>query len=276
MLFGDRVLPIPASLALFAMCEELLVRGARRAEVWTFLSDELLAQARCTLDFQTIGDHVPLGRAVELYAVATEELVQVRKSVATVTLLARVVARRHSGDEEEPRKLLLGRMGLWMRHVFMRVVVEEVQRLALVEVPPPRKEGEEIEGGGGGGGGGGSGEHKEAESGTPKSDFDDRFDSFFYTVSGSIPQSGSGRVRSMAHALPVVLPGVWEQCGDDLQRVCLELGVPCVMTDDDFVGLLAVLRATSARALAELRTPVGGILHLMGSFAAFEDVWEGK
>jgi hypothetical protein len=68
VLFGGRDHPLPAALAFFAMCENLIARGAPRAEVWSYFSEQLLRNVSCTLDFRALGDQVraSLGEGREL------------------------------------------------------------------------------------------------------------------------------------------------------------------------------------------------------------------
>jgi hypothetical protein len=291
------------ALALFALCEVQLARGTRRAEVWTYISDQVARNVQCTLGFEALGAVVPLARAVELRAVATEELVRCKHSLATTALLVRAMARWHEGEVGTSDKSTVGQqLGLWVRQVLVHTVVMEVQQLAIAEdarsAPPPGYGGASV---------GiedpdvldplatastsmllGPGRRMgvgPAAAGSPtgptgKSDFDGRFDALYleaagaaYSAGGSVRRPKSTPLPDFARACGILLPDLWRRCKEPLNQASAAIGGRLALSSNDALLLFGVLRVTSPGDLVGFLTPLGTILHMAGTSQAFNSVW---
>jgi hypothetical protein len=103
-LMGGKYLPTPARLLFFAVVDHMLDRETRHPEAWQFLYRQCLQHFRSTPEFTEVGRKVPLLEAMTaLFSPATDEMVQVRRSLASVAIIGRTLLREGRATREQVR-----------------------------------------------------------------------------------------------------------------------------------------------------------------------------
>jgi hypothetical protein len=95
-LLGGKYLPTAARLLFFAVVDQMLDPSRRipHREAWEYLYRQCLASFTSTPEFSDLGPRVPLLDAMTAYfSPATDEMVQLRRSFATVGVIARTLLR---------------------------------------------------------------------------------------------------------------------------------------------------------------------------------------
>ncbi|MFT5684490.1 MAG: hypothetical protein ACI8RZ_005431, partial [Myxococcota bacterium] len=84
-----------ARLVFFAVVEDMLSRtGLRHRDAWEYLYDQCLRNFFSTPDFTAVGEKVPLIDAMTaLFSPATDDLLQVRRSLASIGVIGRTLLR---------------------------------------------------------------------------------------------------------------------------------------------------------------------------------------
>jgi len=281
---------LDALLALFALCEEQLARGAHRPEVWAYLSDQLARNVKCTLGLEAIGVQVSLARAVELRVVATEDLVRSKHSLPTTALLAQALARWHERSDPGIKLAMSGQLAHWVRQVVLQTVVGEVLQFAVAEVVPvtasvavgatadPQEEGESDADVPHGAPSPGAGMllPPAAPRPEPKTQFDQAFDNLYFDLTGGRRQPKALELPQVEVVLRTLLPDLWARCEGPLRRVYFAVGARLALSHVDTVLVFGALRVASPHELARLRTPTRAVLHLLGTYQAFQTVWRAR
>lgn len=102
-LMGGKYLPTAARLLFFAVVEQMLdpSRPGRR-EAWQYLYRQCLANFTSTPEFNEVGKKMPLLNAMVAYfSPVTDQMVQVRKSFATVGVIGRTLLREGRSSREQ-------------------------------------------------------------------------------------------------------------------------------------------------------------------------------
>jgi hypothetical protein len=95
VLMDGKLLPGQARMVFFAVVESMLSRAdLKHRDAWEYLYDQCLRGFYSTPDFTAVGRKVPLIDAMtELFSPATDERLQVRRSLASVGVIGRTLLR---------------------------------------------------------------------------------------------------------------------------------------------------------------------------------------
>jgi hypothetical protein len=107
-LLGGKYLPTPARLLFFAVVDQMLdpSRRAEHREAWGYLHRQCLDNFMSTPEFSDLGARVPLLDAMAAYfSPATDEMVQLRRSFTTVSLIGRTLLRESRATPEQVRSI---------------------------------------------------------------------------------------------------------------------------------------------------------------------------
>jgi hypothetical protein len=125
-LMGGKYLPTPARLLFFAVVDQMLdpARRVENRDAWEYLYRQCLAHFRSTPEFNELGRKMPLLDAMAAYfSPATDEMVQVRRSFATVALIGRTLLSE--GRSTPARVCLIARRSLVKALVADAVAAEK-------------------------------------------------------------------------------------------------------------------------------------------------------
>lgn len=120
-LMDGKRLPGAARMVFFAVVEEMLSRpDLSHRDAWEYLHDQCLRNFRSTEDFSAVGDKVPLIDAMAaLFSPATDERVQIRRSLASVGVIGRTLLREGRARPDVVR-------GIARRAVIRTVIADAI------------------------------------------------------------------------------------------------------------------------------------------------------
>eukprot|EP01029_Cantina_marsupialis_P016736 TRINITY_DN3741_c0_g1_i3.p1 TRINITY_DN3741_c0_g1~~TRINITY_DN3741_c0_g1_i3.p1 ORF type:complete len:570 (-),score=183.91 TRINITY_DN3741_c0_g1_i3:196-1905(-) len=236
-------MPKVAWLIFYSVCDEMIIRdnNCEHPDVWDYFQDQILENVKSTVDFSDMGEHVPLLRAFEFYASATDEIAQLRKSFSTTCLIARTLKNK----SDVPSEQLIS----WIRHALIKVIVASVVTIGKA--------------------------NQRGTSDRTKPWFNKKFDNKFYDMVHGIPLDDSARVLPFKQALGWFIP--FKPVVEALERVykVFEIEQSDILTNENITALLSMFRDDyQERELIKYNLE-DFVSKLISTNKNFATIWEG-
>lgn len=234
------LLPKATWFLYLAANDAMMANNPEHKETLQYNIDQILDNITSTSDFtenyDEYGNQLPLIKAMEMFCTTMPDLVRIRKSFTTTSLMARIL---HSRKTVSPKILLE-----WTRQSLIKVIVNAALTCSKAKISDDRN----------------------------KKWFDDIVESSFYTKNYGIPMRGTSKNTSLNDVLKWLIPDTGLE--SEIKRLLEVFDEKVILSDSQITTIMHILLQTPQNIASGFT--VENYLGYLLTNKDFNVVWKGN